>query len=341
MATTAAASLAPAPLRVFTMGDLLDRPFVPREHLVFPWLREGESAFLWAATGIGKTMLAVTLALAVAGGGSVLGWRSAKPRRVLYLDGEMHAEDMRDRLRTLAGTVEGLDLAAARENLRVLSRQQQDDAAEFPDLASPKGQDAVLSMAREHGAALLIADNLSTLAELADENDAAAVSPVLSFLLRLKAAGIATIIVHHSGKSGASFRGSSKLATTFEVVIGLTKREGHAPHEGAAFGLTWGKFRGAPSRATRNMEVRLADSPNGPRWEAAAAEGEAAARLVTAVRSGKHGTQSEVARALGLSAPTVTRLKQEAIRKGLISGAEWAEQLRTAREAEGESDPAF
>ena len=80
---------------------------------------------LWADSGLGKTMLALSLSLAVAGGGELLGWKSEKPRAVLYVDGEMHIQDLRERLATLAGAVTGCDMGAARRNLTVLSRQDQ------------------------------------------------------------------------------------------------------------------------------------------------------------------------------------------------------------------------
>lgn len=335
MTNTATASLPrPRPrLRVVSMGDLLAHPFPHRDHLLFPWLREGESTLLWAQTGVGKTMLAVSLALAVSGGGEFLGWRSATPRPVLYCDGEMHAEDLRDRLRHLAATVTGIDGGAAARNLHVLSRQHLGDGArEFPDIASPEGQEVILSTARRCGASLVILDNFSTLAEVADENDAAAMSPVLSFLLRLKAAGIACILVHHSGKSGESFRGSSKLATTFEAIIGLKALDGHPAQGGAAFELTWGKFRGAPTSATRNAEVRLLDGPEGACWDHRPAASEDVALLVEAVRSGRHRTQREVAAALKWDPSRVTRVKVRAIREGRISQGEWREHLAAAQE---------
>lgn len=333
MTSTSTAATRSASLRVVSMGDLLAHPFPRRDHLLFPWLREGESALLWAQTGVGKTMLAVTLALAVSGGGEFLGWRSETPRPVLYCDGEMHAEDLRDRLRHLAETVAGIDAEAAGRNLHVLSRQHQGDAARtFPDIASQDGQEVIVSTARGCGAALVILDNFSTLAEIADENDAAAMSPVLSFLLRLKAAGIACILVHHSGKSGDSFRGSSKLATTFEAIIGLKALDGNPVQTGAAFELTWGKFRGAPSTATRNADVRLVEDGEGLRWDHRPAVGEDVAVLVDAVRSGHHRTQRELAAVLGWDPAKVSRVKARAIREERITRLEWQELLEGAAE---------
>ena len=231
-------------LKVLSLADLLAYPFEPREHLLMPWLRQGESVLVWAGSGIGKTMLTLTMALAIAGGGEVLGWRNATPRRVLILDGEMHAEDLKDRLAMLMPAVAGIDAAAAAGNLALIPRQLQDGRVVFPDIALPEGQEAVLAEIRKHAAELVILDNFSTLAEVSDENEASAMSPVLSFLLRLKQEKVAAILVHHSGKSGTTFRGSSKLATTFEVILGLTAYAGAAAGSGAAFNTEWTKYRG-------------------------------------------------------------------------------------------------
>lgn len=143
-----------APLRPVTFGQLRQMQFPPREQVVGPWLRQGESAMLWAPAGLGKTMLALTVALAVAGGGSVFGWTSPKPRPVLYLDGEMHIQDLRDRLAMLAPTVAGLDIEAAERNLTLIARQFQEAEVRFPDLAKAEDQDLVLAHAARVGAEL-------------------------------------------------------------------------------------------------------------------------------------------------------------------------------------------
>lgn len=314
----------PAPLRTMTLAQLLEHQFPAREDLVAPWLRQGESAMLWAPPGLGKTMLALTLALAVAGGGTVLGWTSPQPRPVLYVDGEMHIQDLRDRLAMLSGTVSGLDVAAAGGNLTILSRQGQGADVRFPDLTKEADQDEVLRQAAGTDAALVICDNFSTLAEVADENEAAAMSPVLTFLLRMKQAGRATILVHHSDKTGANYRGSSKLATTFEVIIGLSRLEGRAAGEGAGFELKWGKYRGKPTMATRDMEVMLEGTPEGGvRWDHRPGSGAEMVALLDAVRSGRFRTQRELAEHLQMEPMKVSRLKGRAVGKGEISRSEW------------------
>ena len=247
-----------------TLGQLLDHGFQPREDLVFPWLRQGESAMVWAGPGVGKTLLTLTLALMVAGGGTVLGWRSPKPRKVLLVDGEMSAEDLKERAALLMGTVAGIDEKTARANLLLLSRNWQREDVAFPDLGDregragkPSGQDVVFAMAKRHGAELVLLDNYSTLAEVADENEAAAMTPTLAFLLRFKQARIGCVLVHHSGKTGETYRGSSKLATTFEVILGLKPVDTLAAAGGAAFRLDWTKFRRERSEGVRAANVSL------------------------------------------------------------------------------------
>ena len=78
----------------------------------------------------------------------------------------------------------------------------------------------------------MILDNFSTLGEVEDENAASSFNAIQQFLLQLKVQGVATMLVHHAGKSG-DFRGSSKLAATFETIIKL-ERLGSTVEHGAA-----------------------------------------------------------------------------------------------------------
>ena len=315
------------PLKVVTMGELMAHDFPRRHYLLTPWLRQGESVLLWADAGLGKTMLTLTMVLAIAGGGAFLGWRSDTSRRVLVMDGEMHAEDLKDRLALLFPTVAGLDRTAAGENLRLLSRQFQGGGTEFPDLAARDGQDTIM----QHIAQLIILDNFAALAEVPDENEAVAMSPVLTFLLRLKQANVACILVHHSGKTGSTYRGSSKLATTFEVVLGLKRHDNAVVGTGASFETEWTKFSGAPHEAVRAAVVALELNAAGRLgWASQPAECDAVRQVLVLVRSGKHSSQKELAAALGVSEGQITKLKGRAIREQRITNEEWKECLAGA-----------
>ena len=58
---------------------------------------------LFGDTGIGKTLLAMDIAAAVASGAGLLNWAgSGQPHNVLYLDGEMPAETVKERVKVVA-----------------------------------------------------------------------------------------------------------------------------------------------------------------------------------------------------------------------------------------------
>src|SRR5262249_2387718 len=84
-------------LVTLTGAELLRKEFPPPEMILSPWLPEKGLAMIFAERGIGKTWIGLNIAHAVAGGGLFLGWRVPRPRRVVYLDGEMPAAALKER----------------------------------------------------------------------------------------------------------------------------------------------------------------------------------------------------------------------------------------------------
>jgi hypothetical protein len=126
-------------LKMPTTGELLRARFTERRYLLSPWLREQENCMVYAATGVGKSLFALSAALAVAGAREFLGWKPDKPQdgegwRVLYADGEMHVADIQERLRQLRDGMPKLDKQAVDKNLKFLARQHQDAGVQFPSI---------------------------------------------------------------------------------------------------------------------------------------------------------------------------------------------------------------
>jgi AAA domain-containing protein len=69
-----------------------------REALLDPILASNSLALLYGPRGLGKRFAALSIARAAASGGSFLGWQSRRPHRVLYIDGDMAARDLKRRL---------------------------------------------------------------------------------------------------------------------------------------------------------------------------------------------------------------------------------------------------
>src|SRR3954470_2401044 len=197
----------PPPLQMPTLDELLKLLFPERQHLLHPWLREHESSLVYAAAGVGKSLFALSAALAITGGGEFLGWKpdakaDGKGWRILYVDGEMHIADIQERAELLLKAVPGVDRAKVGSNLRFLARQQQHPDAKFPLITNNTGMKFIQDEVMRGQFDLLILDNLSTLGRVQDENAASSFDDIQDFLLRLKVEHVATMLVHHAGKGG-------------------------------------------------------------------------------------------------------------------------------------------
>jgi KaiC/GvpD/RAD55 family RecA-like ATPase len=301
-------------LKAPTLRQLLEANFSDRQHLLFPWLREQESCMVYAETGVGKSMFALSAALAVAGGGEFLGWKPDERAdgsgwRVLYIDGEMHIADIKERAQILMHAVPSVDQEKAGMNLRFLARQQQEPDATFPLITEPAGMEFVREVVRQKAFDLVVLDNFSTLGEVEDENAASSFNAIQQFLLQLKVQGVATMLVHHAGKSG-DFRGSSKLAATFETILKLERLGSDVEHGAAAFRVCWHKVRaGGPKRKVREVAARLIqveqfDKPAASVWDYATAEIDRLYELKERLEAGEFLNQKEIAHHFGVT-PTM------------------------------------
>lgn len=339
--------------RSISLYSLMHMNLRPREHLIMPWLRQGESAMVFAPPGVGKSLFALSLALAVAGGGKLLNyWDAPTPRRVLYVDGEMPLDDIKDRAAMLL-PASGGDAETAMRNLYIEARQYQDSGVTFTDLASDDSRETLISKAKHNKVDLIILDNLSTLATIEDENAASAFNAPITFLLRLKQEGLACLLVHHSSKNGESYRGSSKIATTFEAIAKLEPNRKPADgYNKTGFRLSWEKLRGKRDRTTStaldvSLDTCLFDGEDGQqkaggvRWVCEPSEDQRIETMLALLRSGEYGTQKQLAAAMpdgGVPNYALTRLKQRALAQGAITEKEWIACLARAQQAYNASD---
>lgn len=310
-----------------TLGELLAKERTPRGHLLSPWFREGESLMVYAPTGCGKSMFVLSLAIAIAGGGSVLGWKAPKPRKVLIIDGEMPEDDTTERARSLTGGITELDHDAAGQNLRIMSQQAQPIHCMFPNLSDPEGQEWIMAEARSQKAELVILDNFSTLAECSDENSSASFNGIIRFLKRMKQAGIAVLLVHHSGKGAKAetYRGSSRLATTFEVIIGLSPDEETTEGGVLSFRLNWDKYRGNRKSAGEALMVTAMEDDSGQlEWSSGEAIPRCLREMIAEAKTFNHSTQGALAQALEISAGELSKRKRQALQMSLMTEKDWA-----------------
>lgn len=236
-------------LRAVKAGDFLRMEIKPREMLLDPILPVQGLAMIHAKRGVGKTHLALGIAVAVAGGKEFLRWRAPKPRKVLFVDGELPASVLQ--LWT-AEAVAAIGADDVTENLTFITPDLQDFG--IPDLATFEGQAALL----EHveSADLMILDNLSALVRAGNENEAESWLPLQAWALDLRRRGKSVLFVHHSGRAGNP-RGTSKREDLLDSVIALRHPAGYRSDEGLRAELHFEKARHFHGKSAEPFDLEL------------------------------------------------------------------------------------
>lgn len=234
-----------------TGAELLAREFPRRETILSPWLTAKGLTMIYAERGIGKTWVGMNVAHAAGGAGSFLRWRAHKQHRVVYIDGEMPAADLKHRFATV---VEKADFDAPDDHFRLIAADLQPDG--LPDLADPDAQKFYDKEIAD--ADLIIVDNLSTLCRALRENEADGWLPVQSWALRQRAAGRSVLFIHHAGKGGSQ-RGTSRKEDVLDSVISLRRPPNYDSSEGARFEVHFTKARHFYGEEAQPFEARLLD----------------------------------------------------------------------------------
>lgn len=295
-------------LRVVTVAELLSLDIPPREMMLAPWLPDQGLAMLYGPRGAGKTYLLLAIALAIAAGGELLAWRAPRPRRVLYLDGEMPAITMRERLARL---IRGGGIEAPADHLRIVTPDLQ--TGPMPDLGTCAGR-AVLD-AHVAGADLVIVDSISTLTSAA-ESEADEWLPLQRWVLDLRRAGRSVLLSHHAGKGGQQ-RGTSRREDVLDTVLALRRPADYRPEQGARAELVVEKGRGIHGDDARTVEMALADDGSGGlRWTCRTTDDAITERVAAMVREGL--SHRLIAAELHCGVATVSRHRRLAAAAGLL-----------------------
>lgn len=221
-----------------------------RESILGRWLKQGDLGFIYGPRGLGKTWLGLHMARKIAEGGMVANWSVHKPRRVLYVDGEMPFDEMRQRDAGLAGfETDGLDYLQHEALFHLTGR--------VLNLAIPAVQEALLEMCKRDRLEVLVLDNLSCLFTGVNENDADAWEKVLPWLLALRRERISVIFVAHAGRNG-QMRGTSRREDAAFWIIRLDEiKDVGNDEDGAKFIARFVKNRNATEDECPSLEWRF------------------------------------------------------------------------------------
>ncbi len=294
---------APRPLRVVNAGEFLNMTFPEREMLLAPILARQALIMLHAQRGVGKTFISLSIALAVATGGKVFSrWGAPKPARVLFIDGEMPAQMLQERLASLVAGNEQRDLNP--DFLRILTPDMQEGA--MPNIATPEGQEAIAPLLEDVD--LVIVDNLATLARHGRANEEESWLPVQTWLLSLRRRGISVLLVHHQGKGGDQ-RGTSAKEDILDTVISLRSPDDYRADQGARFEVHLTKARGIYGPEAKPFEAQLFQSGNTLTWTTKDVTNHKHTQVEQLVKNGT--SVREAAKIVGMSKSAAGRLKKE------------------------------
>lgn len=297
-----------ASLVVCDVGELLVKELPAREMLLSPWLQSQSLSMVYAWRGVGKTHVALGVAYALASGGEFLGWKAASPVPVLYVDGEMPAVALKERIARIVASAAD---EAAPSMLRFITPDLQPDGI-MPNLAERDGQRAVESAIGD--ARVIVVDNISCLVRGGKENEGESWQPVAEWALRQRAAGRSVLFIHHTGKTGAQ-RGTSKREDLLDTSILLKRPADYRADEGARFEVHFEKARALFGQDVTPIEVALATGPDGKQvWTRKTVEAAADAQMIELAELGI--SQAEIARELGCNRSTVLRALRKAEAEG-------------------------
>ncbi len=298
------------PAKAYSIAEFLSITLPPRINLLSPWMPAQGLAMVYAPRGIGKTFFGLNVAYAVASGGSFLCWKAEAPMRVMYIDGEMPAVTMQERL---ASIVNSHEAEAAGDALLIVTPDMQ-DGEPMPDLSTIEGQAAIAPLLE--GVRLIVVDNISTLCRTGTENESDSWDVVQMWALKQRSAGRSVLFVHHAGKTGAQ-RGTSKREDVLDTVIALRRPGDYSPGQGAAFEVHFEKARGFSGDDAEPMLCALDEDEHGKAvWTWRKLELATFDKVVSLANEGL--TPVEIAEQLDVNKSTVSRHMKKARSQGLL-----------------------
>lgn len=224
------------------------------EYIFYPCMPTQGICWIYAATGMGKTMFTLNLAYAIASGGKFLNYTCPKPRKVLYIDGEMAYNQLHARVMTIRAHQGEMDYPGYLQFITPDKIQP----IRIPKIDTPEGQYIYEKLLVDHNFEVIVFDNCSVLSAI-DQRKGCEWQPILDWELKLRSLGKSVINVHHAGKDVMGYRGASDMLDTADVAISLQPVNQDALEEelmtGKKFKVVYGKNRNFGGKDAFPFEV--------------------------------------------------------------------------------------
>ena len=296
--------------KLITLNDFKGLKLPKRHMLLFPWLPEGSINMIFADRGIGKTFFALSCALALANGDEFLCYSAEAAVPVLYLDGEMQATAIQQRLQKLS---QGKPTKAP---LTLYTPDCQENDY-IPDLGTQAGRDQIDELVEATNPRVIFLDNLSSFDRSGNENEAESWAPIQAWAIQHRKKGRSVIFIHHANKEGKQ-RGSHKKEDVMDAVIKLKRPDDDiATLNGTKILIQYTKARHLSGEEAQDIEATLCrnDEENHLEWQWE--QGDILYRQAVEMLKNKVPYR-DIAEELSLGKSTVHRWKAKAQREELL-----------------------
>ena len=181
------------------------------EFVINPIITKNSLTVIFAASGVGKTWLGITIGIAISKGMDVFKhWKTNENRGVIYLFGEMDKEEIHNRLDLINR------MYIKNEDNFMFTRVSNKDISKDEDQAYVEMLIQFFEEKMKKKFSVLILDNLISLAEKAIHQ--AGWDRLFNWIESLKKRGITVIIVHHSNRQG-KFLGAGNIINKSDCMI--------------------------------------------------------------------------------------------------------------------------
>jgi AAA domain len=194
----------------------------PRRYLLKDIVLAAYVTLLYGDGGVAKSLLALALAVAIAGDSKEWLGREVEGCPVLYLDHELDGQEQARRVDQLC---RGQDLETPPENLLYMSALGHPPREAFT---------AALAACKEHGVGLVVVDSLGP----ALQGDAEAARDVIGFFQKsiepFRAEGIAILIIDHQSRlqQGQSYQSKGAFGSVFKTNLARSVIQAQATERG-------------------------------------------------------------------------------------------------------------
>jgi replicative DNA helicase len=285
-----------------------------RQTILNPWLKENSIVLISGWRGTGKTWFALGLLDAITGAKPFGPWQTLNPVPCLFLDGEMPAQDIKERISSLG-------LTFNRQNPLYIMSDALANQCGLPrvDLTNETWRSTLKRLLTEKGIKLWVLDNIASLASGIDENVKKDWDPINQWLLELRFSGISTIMLHHVNKEGGQ-RGTSAREDNLDISITIKAPQHYNPEDGAMFVVHFTKSRVSTKDLKLISEVEfhlIPDEAEQHQWIWKNLQKVTKKEILKMLNEGVD--YSGIKGSLNICKSYITKVKHEAINKGRLN----------------------